>query len=48
MQRLKNNQKNFLGKPMDENESEEIEFIDDNTPGPGHYNISQSTATTQS
>ena len=31
---------------MDENESEEIEFIDDTTPGPGHYNVSMSTATT--
>lgn len=46
MQRLKNNQKNFLGK--DANESEEIEFIDDTTPGPGHYNVSVSTAATQS
>lgn len=28
-----------MGKAVDENESEEIEFVDDTTPGPGHYNV---------
>lgn len=28
-----------MGKAVDENETEEIEFVDDTTPGPGHYNV---------
>jgi hypothetical protein len=35
MQRLQRSQKNFIGKLGENTEAEEIEFVDDQTPGPG-------------